>query len=133
MSNEQILPFYAFPASFLIYFFLLSLFYILPSAQLLQQFERPCIQRFIGCYKYIIRDKYVPSSFQSVCLSLRLSSCLLPLPSSFLYPSYYYKSLLAHKKNKHQKLKEMVSNKSVQRTVAYMLCRVLDASSFQLG
>lgn len=52
--------------------------------------SRSCIQRFIGCYKYIIRDKYVPSSFQSVCrsgpialfpfLSLPFSS--LPFPPS---------------------------------------------------
>lgn len=46
--------------------------------------SRSCIQRFIGCYKYIIRDKYVPSSFQSVCRSGPLA--LLSFPSSFFLP-----------------------------------------------
>lgn len=80
--------------------------------------SRSCIQRFIGCYKYIIRDKYVPSSFQSVCRSGPialfpfLSPPFLSSPSLCLaHPSLYT----------FPEQQEMVSNKSVQRTVAYML------------
>lgn len=50
--------------------------------------SRSCIQRFIGCYKYIIRDKYVPSSFQSVCRSgpIALFPFLSPPFPSFPLP-----------------------------------------------
>lgn len=88
----------------------------------------PCIQRFIGCYKYIIRDKYVPSSFQSNYIPSNPSSTLTHTHTHMRGYKCMYKSLPEHspfltkkgkkRKNRGRERKEMVSNKSVQRTVA---------------
>lgn len=128
MSNEQILPFYAFPASLFIFFslFFARPLYFLPSAP--ATIERPCIQRFIGCYKYIIRDKYVPSSFQSVC---RSPSILLPphLPSYILLITT--NPCWRTKRTSIRSWKKWLAIKAFSALLH--ICWVLDASSFQLG